>query len=559
MASVRKKSNLQMELLHNPSKGVPQMEGDEHFETSINAYLASLSGEVRSELFRAPETCLAVFRLLPQLAKFYIMTLLFQSTMIPYSDLNRWINKPSAKTYQGECLRRLRSLDLLKEVKKQIVHPVTKQPATVTFVQLNDVFKVSFKNAIAGLPAGVSPDSNDFNSYKSNNIPSSADKNEVVSIEYLDSWSLDKWERILHFMVGSQSSQANTPSIVVLRLLRYAGLMELDQDRRLKESMEEMTPNYKLETNKELPMSLLKTLSITKHGFQFLLQEINNQIWTLLIQYLLMSETKDKNAVDVLNFIFMLGSLELGQMYPVNMLTDIQKQMLFDLSEFGLIFYKDQDHFYPTRLSTALTSKSTSFKSASTAMDEEIANPSVGTVVIETNFKIYCYTSSPLQIAILNLFVHMKARFPNLVTGVVSRDSIRTALVNGITAEQILNYLESHAHPGMLKLAQEEYTKKHEFQSSIGNTTAIEKLRLEVLPPTVADQIKLWQLEMDRIHPTKGLLYRDFQNDMEFEKLLSFGEENGIIVWKDMDKKKFFVTTEGSQQILEYANRMWHS
>lgn len=525
-------------------------EGDE-FRTSINGYLASLDQEVRMELFRAPETCLAVFRLLPQLAKFYIMTLLFQSTMIPYSDLNRWIGKASAKLYQAESLKRLRSLNLLKEVKRQIVHPTTKQPATVTFVQLNDVFKQSFKNAVAGMPAGVAPE-NDLSVHLNLNVEAK------LSVEQLDAWSMEKWERILHFMVGSQTSQVNCPSIVVLRLLRYSGLMELESDRALKEANEELTPNYRPESNKDLSMGVLKSLMITKHGFQFLLQEINNQIWTLLIQYLLMSETKNKNAVDVLNFIFLLGSLELGQMYPISMLNDIQQQMLLDLGEFGLIYHDKKDaYFYPTRLATALTSESASFKSASAVMDEEIANPSTGTIVIETNFKIYCYTSSPLQIAILNLFVHMKARFANLVTGVVSRESIRSALVNGISAEQILNYLESHAHPGMIKLGQDEYTKKHEFQSSIGNTTAIERLKMDILPPTVVDQIKLWQLELDRVHPTRGLLYRDFQNDMEFEKLLGFGEENGIIVWKDVEKKKFFVTTEGSQQIFDYANRLW--
>lgn len=527
------------------------MDEGEEFKTSINAYLASLDQEVRMELFRAPETCLAVFRLLPQLAKFYIMTLLFQSTMIPYSDLNRWISKSNAKMYQAESLKRLRSLNLLKEVKRQIVHPTTKQPAAVTFVQLNEVFKQSFKNAVAGLPPGVSPE-NDLNLHLNDST------SPKFSIEYLDGWSLDKWERILHFMVGSQTSQVNSPSIVVLRLLRYSGLMELESDRLLMESTEELTPNYRPDTNKDLSMGVLKSLMITKHGFQFLLQEINSQIWTLLIQYLLMSETKDKNSVDVLNFIFLLGSLELGQMYPISMLSEIQQQMLFDLSEFGLIYHEKGDpYFYPTRLSTALTSESASFKSASTVIDEEIANPSTGTIVIETNFKIYCYTSSPLQIAILNLFVQMKARFANLVTGVVSRESIRSALVNGISAEQILNYLETHAHPGMIKLGQDEYTKKHEFQSSIGNTAAIDRLKMDILPPTVVDQIKLWQLELDRVHPTKGLLYRDFQNDMEFEKLLKFGEDNGIIVWKDMEKKKFFVTTEGSQQIFDYANRLW--
>jgi transcription initiation factor TFIIH subunit 4 len=48
---------------------------------------------------------------------------------------------------------------------------------------------------------------------------------------------------------------------------------------------------------------------------------------------------------------------------------------------------------------------------------------------------------NPLQTAVLNLFVNMKSRFPNLVTGTLARDSIRRALTNGITADQVRAYL----------------------------------------------------------------------------------------------------------------------
>lgn len=44
---------------------------------------------------------------------------------------------------------------------------------------------------------------------------------------------------------------------------------------------------------------------------------------------------------------------------------------------------------------------------------------------------------NPLQIAVLNLFVSFKSRFPNLVVGMVTRDSVKKALANGINAEQV--------------------------------------------------------------------------------------------------------------------------
>jgi len=81
----------------------------------------------------------------------------------------------------------------------------------------------------------------------------------------------------------------------------------------------------------------------------------------------------------------------------------------------------------------------------------------------------------------------MFCRFPNLVVGVITRDSIRQALRGGITADQIIGYLKQHAHQQML--------------------TAEAK---QPLPPTVVDQIKLWELERNRLTYHEGVLYSQF-------------------------------------------------
>ncbi|ODV84186.1 hypothetical protein CANARDRAFT_201563 [[Candida] arabinofermentans NRRL YB-2248] len=524
-------------------------QSSELFKSTINEYLDNLPETVHTQLYKSPETCLAIFRLLPSLAKFYIMLLLFQETSIPYSDLNRWIKNPNMhhvnpnKIYQNESIKRLKSLNLLKDIRKRVVHPQTGQKTEIPFVQLNPIFRTSFRNALTG------------NSGKLSNLFD--DESDRITIEFLDNYCLNKWENILHFMVGSEIKQL--PSIGVLTLLRYSGLMELPSD------------HYTPDGSKSLSIDTLSKLLITQNGFQFLLQDINSQIWTLLLQYLKMSEKLMMNPVDVLNFIFMLGSLELGQGYPITMLSNTQIIMLEDLVDYGLIYDPGEiegnsnRNFYPTRLSTTLTSESCNFKTASTVIDQEISNANSeetknssnqGSIIIETNFKIYCYTSSPLQIAVLNLFIHMKARFSNMVTGSLTRESVRRALMNGITADQIINYLESHAHPGMIKMADEKLSKQLEYEQSIGNLNAVNELKLEILPPTVIDQVKLWQLELDRIQTFKGYLYKDFTNDYEFEKLLNYGDEIGVITWKDRLRRKFFVTLEGSSQLIDYANRI---
>lgn len=58
---------------------------------------------------------------------------------------------------------------------------------------------------------------------------------------------------------------------------------------------------------------------------------------------------------------------------------------------------------------------------------------------------------SPLHISVLGLFVELKARFPNMVVGLITRDSIKYALEHGINTPQIINYLKAHAHFQMKK------------------------------------------------------------------------------------------------------------
>lgn len=568
-----------------PNGGTHGEDGSDLFKSTINDYLDNLPESVHQQLFQSRETCLAIFRLLPALSKFYIMTLLFHDTSVPYSDLNRWVrsNKDSeykshqnpTKIYQNDSIKRLKSLHILKEIKRQMVHPITKQPTIIVFVQLNETFRQSCRDALTGFDMDSTDKKIDVTLASVNNSEKNStndglenmfndDTDSKISIDYLDRYCLARWENILHFMVGTEVKEL--PSVGVLSLLRFAGLMELPSDRERRDALNGKIDNdvdLDYEEDDKKSIFTLKQLMITKNGFQFLLQEISSQIWTLLIQYLIMAEKLKMNPVDVLNFIFLLGSLELGKAYEIDVLSKTQLLMLDDLQDYGLIYHqRDSKIFYPTRLATSLTSESSSFKTASNVIDQEIQTPrndkvtNTGSIIIETNFKIYCYTSSPLQIAILNLFVHMRSRFANLVTGVVTRESVRTALRNGITAQQIISYLETHAHSGMVEMAEADYNKKYEFESSIGNTNAIEQLKLEILPPTVVDQIKLWQLEMDRVQAFKGYLYKDFNNDFEFDKLLSYGEDIGVVLWKDKVKRKFFVSQEGNPQLIDYANKI---
>lgn len=504
------------------------MSDDNLLKSSVNQYLEELPQQIQSRLYESPATCLAIYRLLPQLAKFFIMSMVFNENEISLRDLDRWV-KASGKVQFQDAIKSMKSLHLLIPVKGN-------GPMMIT---LNHTFRESFKNALTGGQVN-----NSFGIVVE-------EANDVVTMNMLDSYSADKWETILHFMVGT--SLANIPSENVLNLLKHSKLME------------------ELNTTGEF--------KITNEGFQFLLQEVNSQIWTLLLQYLKMTETLQMDPVDVLNFIFMLGALEFGKPYSTNGLSETQKSMSKDMRDYGLVFQKHSNAnvFYPTRLATMLTSDSRSIRGASGAMDsvlkqnkDDNTNKSSaasadrdggadelglkaqhiqdGALIVETNFKVYSYSNSPLQIAILSLFVHLKSRFSNMVTGQLTRESIRRALMNGITADQIIAYLETHAHPQMRRFAEDTLERKLELDANC-------KDPLQILPPTVVDQIKLWQLELDRIISYDGSLYSDFESHNEYHMLSTYAQDLGVLLWKDDRKKRFFVSKEGNSQVLDYAKR----
>jgi transcription initiation factor TFIIH subunit 4 len=130
----------------------------------------------------------------------------------------------------------------------------------------------------------------------------------------------------------------------------------------------------------------------------------------------------------------MLGSLKLGRRYETSRLSKVQLGVLEDLRQLGLVHQHSASDsgFYPTRLATTLTSSAS--VSASSSHDVE----PTGFVILETNYRVYAYTSNSLQLAILNLFVSLRNRFPNLAIGTITRESVKAALANGINAEQVL-------------------------------------------------------------------------------------------------------------------------
>ncbi|KAJ7220293.1 transcription factor Tfb2 [Mycena pura] len=454
----------------------------EHSPHSLIPFLQSQSQSLLTRLYQRPSACLSIFRLLAPLQQQIVMNLLWLESAIASSTMAAWVVRDAKRNYDTALLSLFR-LHIL--------------PTSPVKLALNPTFKSSMRQSLTGGGAtgsfGVPADMD--NSYS------------PMTVEALDGYALERWETILHYMVSSGTGQTSLrPSKDVLFLLEQSGLMGSHNG----------------------------SFQITSSGFQFLLHSPHAQLWALLLEYLRMAEARSMDLVEVLSFLFMLSTMELGREYSTEgtnstpAAVQTQKAMLSDLRDYGLLWQRKPSsrRFYPTRLSTTLTSSSPPLPTSS--------GPSSGVkegfIVLETNYRVYAYTDNPLQTAVLNLFVSLKYRFPNLVVGAITRESVKKALANGISAEQIISYLIAHAHPQMRK-------------------------NNPLLPVTVQDQIRLWELERNRLKSHEGFLYTAFASPADYQLVLNYAKQLDVVVWESGAKRCFFATAEGHAHIKGFIER----
>lgn len=96
-------------------------------------------------------------------------------------------------------------------------------------------------------------------------------------------------------------------------------------------------------------------MKITSRGFQFLLNSPHAQLWELLLHYLSLVDQRNMDLVEVLSFLFMLSTMELGQEYTGENLTGTQLVMLEDLRDYGLIYQRPVSPISSVYIILALT------------------------------------------------------------------------------------------------------------------------------------------------------------------------------------------------------------
>ncbi|KAH8378824.1 hypothetical protein KR009_001670 [Drosophila setifemur] len=443
--------------------------------------------ETLDRLYNYPPICLAVFRELPEIARQFIIRILFVDQPVPQAVVTSWGAQRCAKeqTDATSCLTAL------------YVWRVTAIPGGLTAWELSPTFKKSMRQVLLG---GGKPWP----------MTNTVDKDSKPrDIAFLDSYAMSRWRCVLHYMVGTgnrNGAEAEAISPDAVRILLHANLMKRDER---------------------------DGITITRQGFQFLLLDTRAQVWHFMLHYLDTCEERGMPLPDCLSMLFQLSFSTLGRDYSSDGMNKQMLDFLQHLREFGLVYQRKrkEGRFYPTRLALNVTSKE-AVVTATVATDEDAAQDT-GYIVVETNYRVYAYTDSPLQVAVLGLFTELLYRFPNLVVGVLTRDSVRQALRGGITAEQIVSYLEQYAHPNMRLVESAIHSKS-------------------CLPPTVVDQIKLWELERNRFTYTEGVVYNQFLSQTDFVTLRDYAQSINVLVWQNERTRTMVVQKNGHDDVKRY-------
>ncbi|KAF0973481.1 hypothetical protein FDP41_008185 [Naegleria fowleri] len=502
---------------------------------NIFSYILALPPSELDALYDHTWTCKAVFRFLSDIAKQYVMRMLFCAEIprkqiqldVPkkLTNLSGYLDsstgsKKNQEQDQKALLKQIQDAHenaLAQLITYRIISLVYSETHKEEFFVMNSHFQQTFRKLVSSTTHNLVPTSSHSHHHHRKNRESSKENTDHITDEgdhndaeselepkkkkrkkhkpkdldpeFLQEYSKRKWENVLLYLVGTAVETEQSFSENVKELLKCSQLIKRSQ-----------------------------SVKITNEGFQFLLQETKVQVWKLLKQYLETAHGRNQSKTEILNFIFELGFLEIGKEYSSKDLTPTQKSVLVDFNDLGIIYLprdkktriKDK-YYFPTPLAKNLTvSVSTSYDSV-TSFGVSNKETGSGYIIVETNYRVYAYTNSPLQIALLSLFIFPEYRLPNLIVGLITRATIREALKNGITAHQILQFLRLNAHPIM-------------------------RQKKPVIPDTVSDQIILWEKERNRLKKTQSVVYDKFTSIKDLENTIEYAKSIGALLWSSTEQ-----------------------
>lgn len=75
------------------------------------------------------------------------------------------------------------------------------------------------------------------------------------------------------------------------------------------------------------------------------------------------------------------------------------------------------------------------------------------------------------------------------------------------------------------------------------------------LPPTVVDQIKLWENERNRFKFTESVAYNQFLSQGDFITLRDYAQSIDVLIWQNERTRTMVVTKNGHEDVKKFWKR----
>lgn len=472
--------------------------------------------ELYSDEARGRFVCRSILQQLSDVGQQIVMRLTSCGGSFP---LGGQPGKPGIKDWVNEPHR---IPQLLKELKNWAIIQSDETPD----ISLTDEFNLGLQTSIRSLD--TSPwTALSHKAMMALSKEAGGSKYKPVSVSDLDHHTQNQWDTVLYYMVGTENGR--DPPTAVVRFLEETGLMQPDSE-------------FKGSRDKA-------PLVITSKGYEFMLLSTHQQVWHFVVQYLHALEGHKKSGqllTEAMLFLISLSYAKVGEGYSSSSLTKRGRTFMRDFSLFGLLYEQKLNDkisiFYPTQIALQLvqdssSGSSNSWSSSTKALDSALAHPkpqisSHLAIIVQTNFQLCAYTTSELHKSMLGLFCDVQSirRLPNVIFMIITRDSVKSAFALGVTAEQILRFLEKHAHP---------------------------KLRTgsnSLIPQNVEDQIWLWDRERQRLQWTEVWKIDCFEAPM-FDAVKEYALGIGAHSWSSKAKGVIYVPFSKAEQVNTFATQ----
>nr|PVC54010.1 transcription factor IIH subunit [Theileria orientalis] len=262
---------------------------------------------------------------------------------------------------------------------------------------------------------------------------------------------------------------------------------------------------------------------MSRQTLSWLLKDVTSQMTSLLVGYVQNidngcltniapinrnTEDSEKSSVELkevalkavtesVELLLALSQSKCGDCFSTENLTKTQMRLVRLLNELGIVYYKNANRFYIYDLSYIIGKSNINVD----LFKEFDVNKTAGNesrIIVQSNFKVYVYTASPLQISVLSHLCELQARTPNLVVGVLTRESVQSAFKSGITSNEIIRFLSP------MKLSLSYAGTCNSFMDSFANYK---------IPENVCRQLKMWESERDRIELSPAILFKRWDAD----------------------------------------------